>query len=120
MRDIWSNSKNTATMKILNYLLHRTTDFKFTFKQFSVKLYTDPASLALDSSLAKISIDLLSVTGFLTAADQMVVKASLKDTVLEDTRRHQGQEAGSAGGRDRIVRLLESKTADNPKMIEVG
>ena len=45
----------------------------------------------------------------------MVVKASLKNAVLEDTRKHNQEVAG----RDRIVRLLESKTADNPRMIEV-
>ncbi len=73
--------------------LAKTTDFQFTFKQFSLELLSDSYDVdeednvgAAFSSLARISVDNFSVRGDVTVNGGVRVKAGLENVVLEDTR----------------------------------
>ncbi len=74
--------------------LAKTTDFQFTFKQFSLELLSDSYDVdaedgeggAAFSSLARISVDNFSVRGDITVNGGVRVKAGLENVVLEDTR----------------------------------
>lgn len=91
----------------------KTTDFKFTFKKFSLQILNNSYCNDQHDSLAEISIDQLVVDGDMTADEELYVVATLKNVILEDTR----HSLDSAQGR--IVRLLESKMVDNSTMAEV-
>ena len=115
-----SGAQEASTPAVEKSPMAKTTDFQFTFKQFSLELLSDAFDAADDeeevseegmspivnNSLARISIDNFNVKGDVTVSGAIKLKAGLENVVLEDTRF-----ASLKDEQRRIVRLLEAKTA---------